>query len=107
MIKELIQERVSKLRTEVNVSARDLSLSLGMSENYINHLENGKLTPSLEVLDYLFDYFKLSPKDFFDDNKTSPLAQNKLIEATAGLQNTQIENLTEIARGYKMLNNAK
>ena len=32
--------RLSKLRQEKGVSARDMSLSLGQSESYINKIEN-------------------------------------------------------------------
>lgn len=92
---------------ESGVSARDMSLSLGMSENYINSLENGKLVPSLEVFDYICDFLKISYKDFFDEDKTNPSDQNDLIKLTAGLQNTQIDNLKEIAQGLQLLNRSK
>lgn len=107
MLKEFVMERVMILRTAKKVSARDMSLSLGMSENYINHLENGKLLPSLEVIDYICDYFHISIHDFFSESKKSPILQNTLLEATNGLQNTQIEILCDIATGYKMINNSK
>ena len=33
-------ERIAELRTQRGVSARDMSLSLGQSESYINKIEN-------------------------------------------------------------------
>ncbi|WP_337928083.1 helix-turn-helix transcriptional regulator, partial [Anaerotignum lactatifermentans] len=40
-------ERLSKLRSQKNVSARDMSLSIGQSENYINSIENKRMLPSM------------------------------------------------------------
>lgn len=104
MLQEYVAKRVSILRTEKGISARDMSLSLGMSENYVNSVENGKLSPSLEVLEYICEYLQISFKDFFDDEKTAPTSQNELFSLTKGLQNTQIDSLKEIARGFQALN---
>ena len=43
MHKEFFSKRLSKLRMEKGVSARDMSLSLGQSESYINRIENQKM----------------------------------------------------------------
>ena len=40
MYEDLIAKRVSQLRMQKGVSARDMSLSLGQSESYINKIEN-------------------------------------------------------------------
>ena len=40
---EWFYRRIAELRTQKGVSARDMSLSLGQSESYINKIE--KLTP--------------------------------------------------------------
>ena len=45
MDKKLFIERLIQLRLNKGVSARDMSLSLGQSPNYINHIENGKNLP--------------------------------------------------------------
>ena len=42
-----IPERIAELRTQRNVSARDMSLSLGQSESYINKIENRRTLPSM------------------------------------------------------------
>lgn len=36
---DFISDRIAILRTEKNISARDMSLSLGQSQNYINNIE--------------------------------------------------------------------
>lgn len=107
MREEFFSKRVFALRTDKGVSARDMSLSLGMSENYINQIENGRALPSMQNFFFICDYFKITPQDFFDGEKSIPIAQNELITLTSGLQNTQIESLKEIARGFQALNKIK
>ena len=41
---DMFHKRLSELRIQKGVSARDMSLSLGQSESYINKIEN-KRTP--------------------------------------------------------------
>lgn len=107
MYDEFFSKRIYILRTEKGVSARDMSLSLGMSENYINQIENSRALPSMQNFFYICEYLQISPKDFFDDEKTQPSIQNELLTLTKGLQNSQLENLKEIARGFQSLNNTK
>ena len=60
-------ERLTQLRLEKGVSAREMSLALGQSEAYINRIENNQMLPSLTVFFYICEYFHISPKDFFTD----------------------------------------
>ena len=39
MYEDFVPERLAKLRTQKGVSARDMSLSLGQANNYINNIE--------------------------------------------------------------------
>ena len=39
---DFVPERLAKLRMQKGVSARDMSLSLGQANNYINNVENKK-----------------------------------------------------------------
>lgn len=57
-------DRLVKLRMNKGVSARDMSLSLGQSEGYINNIENGVNFPSMTVFFYICDYFGITPKEF-------------------------------------------
>ena len=40
MYEEFTQNRIAQLRTQKEVSARDMSLSLGQNNSYINQIEN-------------------------------------------------------------------
>ena len=42
MYEDFLPERLARLRTQKGVSARDMSLSLGQANNYINNIENKK-----------------------------------------------------------------
>lgn len=67
-------KRLIELRLKQGVSARDMSLSLGQSESYINKIENNKSLPSITVLFEIMRYFKITPLEFLIIRMT----QNKL-----------------------------
>ena len=50
MYEEFTQDRIAQLRVLKEVSAREMSLSLGQNESYVNQIENGKALPSLQGL---------------------------------------------------------
>lgn len=96
-----ISERISMLRTEKNISARDMSLSLGQSQSYINNIENKKSLPSMQMFLYICEFLGVEPKDFFDKEITSP---NKLQEAADEfklLSPKQLELLICVAKEMK------
>ena len=66
MLEKQFAERLAALRMEKGVSARDMSLSLGQSEAYINRIENQKMLPSMTVFFYICDYLGITPQEFFD-----------------------------------------
>ena len=49
MDEKYIKLKIAKLRTDRNISARELSLALGQSTGYINTIENGKSLPSMSM----------------------------------------------------------
>jgi len=68
-----IAERIPKLRqAKGNVSARDMSLSMGQNPNYINTIENRKAEPSITGLIYIWEYFGITPQEFFDEGNLFP-----------------------------------
>ena len=50
MYEDFVPERLAKLRALKGVSARDMSLSLGQANNYINNIENKKSLPAIQNL---------------------------------------------------------
>ncbi len=62
---ELI-ERISKARTNANLSARALSQKIGMNDGYINRLESKKdFLPSLDVLFKIIEVCGITEEEFF------------------------------------------
>lgn len=101
MNEEFFRQRLAQLRIQKGVSARDMSLSLGQSESYINKIENGKAFPSMQIFFYICDYFSISPMDFFDNGNSNPSALQFLIEDLKTLDDSKIASIAEIVKGLK------
>lgn len=80
MYEDFVPERLAELRTQKGVSARDMSLSLGQANNYINNIENKKSLPSMQSFFYLCEYLGVTPREFFDENNTCPETLNEFME---------------------------
>ena len=101
LYEEYFRKRISQLRILKNVSARDMSLSLGQSESYINKIENGKAFPSMQVFFYICEYFNITPKEFFDDGLKDPSKIKSLIDDLITLDENQLNNIHGIVKGLK------
>lgn len=101
MEKEEFIHRLVQLRINKDVSARDMSLSLGQSPSYINGIENGVGFPSMTVFFYICDYFGITPKEFFDLDVPNPAKMNELTQAAKGLSNEQMEHLIALVKSMK------
>ena len=96
-----IKDRIIFLRNQKNVSARDMSLSIGQNENYINRIENDVSLPSLRGLILICEYFNITLKEFFDVENKSPNAINELIEKVKGLDDDAVIDLTNFVKKVK------
>lgn len=93
---DFLRERLTQLRISKGVSARDMSLSLGQSESYINKIENGKALPSMEVFFYICDYFGISPQDFFSTETGNLVNIKELIQQISSLNENAVSALRTI-----------
>ena len=98
MDETFIARRLAKLRTEMGVSAREMSLSIGQSNNYISNIENGKSFPSIKGLYYICGFLKISPKDFFAEEYAYPPLLNEVIEELKPLNCKSLECLLGFVR---------
>lgn len=98
MYEEFFSKRLATLRMSKGVSARDMSLSLGQSESYINKIENGKSFPTMQNFFYICEYLQITPKDFFEDNITNPVAMNEAISYLEKLDTVQFESILNIIK---------
>lgn len=97
-------QRLAILRTKANVSARDMSLSIGQNPGYINDIESGKSTPSLAGIFYICDFFKISPSEFFDMESENPVMLKPLIDKMKHLNDKQLETVTNLVDDLVKLN---
>jgi transcriptional regulator with XRE-family HTH domain len=95
---EWLPKRVMELRTQRGVSARDMSLSLGQSESYINKIENGRTMPSIQGLLYICEYFSITPQEFFNTNAAAPQKSKELMGEIEKLTASQADHVIQIIR---------
>lgn len=100
---ELFYKRLVQLHAEKGVSARDMSLSLGQSEGYINGIENKNGFPSMTAFFYICDYLGVTPGEFFDDSNNYPVEVRDIV---AGLKKLNKEQLNSVATLVKSINNS-
>ena len=98
---DFFSERLSSLRLKKGVSARDMSLSIGQSPNYINKIESRKSFPSMTVFFYICEYLGITPMEFFDVDAPNPAQLNELITELKRLDDDQLTNMLALARGLK------
>ena len=101
MEQEQFSQRLSQLRLNKGVSARDMSLSIGQSPSYINNIENGVCFPSMSVFFYICDYLGVTASEFFDLDSKDPVREKQLLQAARGLTSEQLENLVALIKGLK------
>lgn len=93
MEKDFIRNRVYYIRNANKISARKLSIELGMSTEYVNQLESGRLTPSIDFLIAFCDYFKISLSSFFDENIKYPVETKNIINELNKLSPEETDNV--------------
>ena len=101
MDQERFIKRLVQLRMNKGVSARDMSLSIGQSQSYINNIENGVSYPSMATFFYICEYLGVTPKEFFDCDAANPAKEQKLLEAVRDLSAEHLDHLIALAQGLK------
>lgn len=101
---DFVPERLAKLRTQKGVSARDMSLSLGQANNYINNIENKKSLPAMQSFFYICEYLGVTPQEFFDEGNTYPETLKEFIAEARQLDSQSMQYILGI---MKELNSRK
>ena len=97
MEKRDFAQRLSELRIQRGLSARDMSLSLGQGESYINNVENCQNYPSMATFFEICEFLEISPQEFFDTANKSPTQAHKLLDICRHLSTDQVDLLITIA----------
>ena len=82
----------------MGVSARDMSLSLGQSESYINKIENKRTLPSMTSFFYICDYLNITPQEFFNTDAAAPQKSKELLREIERLSPEQAEHVLLVVR---------
>ena len=90
--------RLAKLRNARGVSARDMSISIGMSPNYINKIERGKSRPSMDIFFEICDFLGIKQKDFFDEENSDPKKFSEYVADLMVLDDKTQSNITGIVK---------
>lgn len=95
---EWFYKRLAELRIQKGVSARDMSLSLGQSESYINKIENKRTLPSLTGFIYICEYFGITPQEFFNIDASTPQKSKEIMREIEKLTPTQAEHILQVIK---------
>lgn len=90
--------RITELRTQKSISARDMSLSLGQSESYINKIENKRTLPSMAGFIYICEYLGITPQEFFNINSPAPQRVREVMQELEKLTASQIDHIMLIIK---------
>lgn len=96
MENRLFALRLSALRQQKGVSAREMSLALGQNTNYINRIENGKNYPSMQSFFYICEYLGVTPQEFFEEKNAAPTRLNDLIVKLKRLTPSQLATVNAV-----------
>lgn len=99
MYEEMFVRRLTQLRMQKGVSARDMSLSLGQNHGYINSIESGKTFPTMTNFFYICEYLHITPKEFFDVDANDPEALRGMIANLKKLDSEEFDALSKIVDG--------
>ena len=101
MFEDFFVDRLTSLRNQKNVSAREMSLALGQNESYINRIENRLAFPSMQVFFYIWEYFQITPQEFFDENNPAPGKINQISEEIKNLDDFQLDTVMAVVKGLQ------
>jgi len=102
VFENFIRNRIKQLRTDRGFSARDMSLSMGQNDAYINRIENpkNKTMPSMEGLYLICEFFRIEVSEFFDAKNT---CSETLQEINRDLKKLDESALKHLSRFIKSL----
>ena len=98
MDEKMFGQRLSELRMQRDVSAREMSLAIGQNPSYINRIENGMNLPSMQGFFYICEYLNVTPAEFFDFSDQDPFKRREIGEALRALDAKQLDLVLALVR---------
>lgn len=96
-IKEILS-RVGYVRNQANLSAREVSLRMGMSPQYVAQLESGRIVLTVEKLLQILEICKFPIDRFFSSNIADYNTDKELESLIQGLNTNKKQNLIEFIK---------
>ena len=66
-IRKILEDNIIRLILEKNLTARALSIRIEKNEWYITRMLNGKIDPSLQVINKIAEILRVSVADLFTE----------------------------------------
>ena len=93
-----VAERIAQLRMQKGVSARDMSLSIGQANNYINSIENRRTLPSMRGFFYICEYLDITPQEFFDEGNSFPKDMRGFLQEARKLDRSSFQAIMTLMK---------
>jgi len=92
-----IIDRISHIRTKCGMSARELSLTIGKNQSYINRLEYRKdFEPTIGVINDIIEACNSSFEEFFYDNMDDYQTDKQLLTLIKKLPSDKKDALVKL-----------
>lgn len=101
MYEDFFAERLASLRSQKQISAREMSLCIGQNSSYINRIENGKAFPSMQAFFYICEYLNITPQEFFDMENHNTIKMNEIINVLKKLDEKQLDTILSVSKGLQ------
>ena len=101
MDEDFIYSRLSQLRNKKGVSARDMSISIGQSNSYINMIENKSFLPSMTEFLNICEYLRITPMEFFDEGNQNPEKLKSIVDDMKTLNDEHLNIIAAMAKSLK------
>lgn len=96
-IKEVLS-RIGYVRNKANLSAREVSLRMGMSPQYVAQLESGRIVLTVEKLFQILEICDFPLERFFSFNIDTYEVDTNLKELIENLSNEKKKNILEFLK---------
>ena len=96
-IKEILS-RIGYVRNKANLSAREVSLRMGMSPQYVAQLESGRIVLTIEKLLQILEICEFPIERFFSSNIADYKVDNELKSLIESLPTDKKKNIIEFIK---------
>ena len=96
-IKEILS-RIGYVRNKANLSAREVSLRMGMSPQYVAQLESGRIVLTVEKLFQILEICEFPIERFFSSNIADYNIDNELKQIIESLPLDKKKNIIEFIK---------